>query len=74
MKKVQLSLEGISGMLTKEQMKKITGGYGGSGTSCSAGCPSGQSASITNCDGTCTGYQGYCECVGTHNSLKKTCA
>ncbi|GAA4102840.1 hypothetical protein [Mucilaginibacter panaciglaebae] len=81
MKKLQLKLDGVKDMLTREQMKKIMGGSGsgsasgsGSGTSCSASCPSGQSATITNCHGDCTGHDGYAECVGAHNTLKKNCA
>lgn len=37
MKKLNLKLDNIKEMLTKEQMKKIVGGYGDNG-----GCPSGQ--------------------------------
>ncbi|HTH83001.1 MAG TPA: hypothetical protein VL490_08705 [Mucilaginibacter sp.] len=38
MKKLKLKLDGIKDMLTKEQMKKISGGYTGDGTpyNCSA--------------------------------------
>ena len=64
--------------LSKEEMKTLMGGLVAppedGGTSCSASCPSGQSASITDCNGTCTGYTGYAECVGAHNTLKKNCA
>jgi hypothetical protein len=49
--------------LSRAEMKNVLGGVeleggegGVGGTSCSADCPAGQSASITNCNGTCTGY------------------
>ena len=42
MKKLQLKLDSIKNMLTKEQMKKISGGYGGQ-------CPSDPSLLFCDC-------------------------
>lgn len=63
--------------LSREQMKNVMGGVipaDDGGTSCSASCPAGQKAEITNCVGVCSGYSGYAECVGANNTLKKNCA
>ncbi len=44
MKKLNLKLAGISEVLTKEQMKKISGGYGDDATACTkdSDCGAGQ--------------------------------
>lgn len=41
MKKLNLQLDSIKEMLTKEQMKKIVGGYGSTGcvNTCNSDCP-----------------------------------
>jgi hypothetical protein len=46
MKKLKLKLDGVKEMLTKEQMKKISGGYSGTGhyVTCSIGCDAGHYA------------------------------
>ena len=52
-KKLNLKLGGIKEMLTREQMKKVVGGYvgdGGSGKSCNIRCTdTGSSSSINSC-------------------------
>jgi hypothetical protein len=52
MKKLKLKLDGIKEMLTKEQMKKISGGYS---SCCVDDCPSGQYRLCydINCFGAC---------------------
>ena len=64
MKKLNLKLDDIKEMLTKEQMKKITGGYGTCHESCgsasdkkecmstSGKCSRAKDNSWINCDGT----------------------
>jgi len=69
MKKLKLKLDGIKEMLTKEQMKKISGGYG---SCCVDDCPTGTLwlCYDVNCLGACHyvcsysgGYpQGYNSC------------
>jgi hypothetical protein len=52
MKKLKLKLEGVREMLTKEQMRKISGGYGGSlagCTECASPCPSGTTCTSMPC-------------------------
>lgn len=61
-------MENLGVILSRSAQKQISGG-----SDCSATCPAGQSASITNCNGTCTGSNGYATCVGPNNTLTKTC-
>ncbi|SEM79469.1 hypothetical protein SAMN05192574_101835 [Mucilaginibacter gossypiicola] len=63
MKKLKLKMEGISEMLTKDQMKKISGGYSGA---CGSYCDTGaQCTTPDRCFNYCYGggglfYQGVC--------------
>jgi len=78
MKKLQLkALEfGAKEVLTRAQLRNVMGGSGGGSgtTNCSASCPPGQEAKITNCNGDCTGHTGYAECKGPTATLTKRCA
>jgi len=53
MKKLNLKLDDIKEMLTKEQMKKITGGYS---THCSESCGKSGTVNSTSCDS----FNGVC--------------
>jgi len=56
-------------LLSRAEMKKVMGG-----SDCSASCPSGQSATIIGCTGTCTGSNGVATCVGAGGGiLSKPC-
>jgi hypothetical protein len=61
--------ENLGKSLTRQEQKMLTGA-----TSCSGDCPAGQSASITNCNGTCTGGNGYATCQGATAVLTKRCS
>jgi hypothetical protein len=69
MKTQKMSLANMQGKLSRAEMKLILGG-----SDCSATCPKGSSASITNCNGTCTGGDGYATCSGQTATLTKRCA
>lgn len=57
MKKLNFKLGGIGEMLTKDQMKKVVGGYGDCFDECSIEpCPTGQTCTTVACGGQTT-YQ-----------------
>ena len=71
MKKINLKLDGIKAMLTKEQMKGITGGYSGEcgcNTNFYPGFPNYNCQSIYSCDNGASLY-----CTTTYGSSIGVC-
>ncbi len=65
MKKLNLKLAGISEVLTKEQMKKISGGYDDDGGD--AGCTTCTSDSSCGAGQKCSCLQNLCCCITVSN-------